>query len=151
MTEGELILYTTEDGKTKIEVHLVNETVWLTQKQMGELFQKDVRTVSEHIRNVFEEGELSPDSTIRNFRIVQSEGQRQVERDVAHYNLNVIISVGYRVKSHKGEPSFASGPPSAFVEVKEWLLLHALHPECIPQQLALPLKCLTRILGVFHQ
>ena len=61
MTEGELILYTTEDGKTKIEVHLVNETVWLTQKQMGELFQKDVRTISEHIRNVFEEGELSPD------------------------------------------------------------------------------------------
>lgn len=104
MTEGEFLLYTTEDGQSKLEVRLVNETVWLSQKQMSDLFQKDVRTISEHIRNVFEEGELSPDSTIRNFRIVQSEGQRQVERDVAHYNLNVIISVGYRVKSHRGNP-----------------------------------------------
>jgi len=102
MTEGEFLLYTTEDGQSRLEVRLVNETVWLSQKQMSDLFQKDVRTISEHIRNVFEEGELSPDSTIRNFRIVQSEGQRQVERDVAHYNLNVIISVGYRVKSHRG-------------------------------------------------
>ncbi len=102
MTEGEFLLYTTEDGQSRLEVHLVNETVWLSQKQMSDLFQKDVRTISEHIRNVFEECELSPDSTIRNFRIVQSEGQRQVERDVAHYNLNVIISVGYRVKSHRG-------------------------------------------------
>jgi len=102
MTEGEFLLYTTEDGQSRLEVRLVNETVWLSQKQMSDLFQKDVRTISEHIRNVFEEGELSPDSTIRNFRIVQSEGQRQVERDVAHYNLDVVISVGYRVKSHRG-------------------------------------------------
>lgn len=71
MTEGELILYTTEDGETKIEVHLVNETVWLTQKQMGELFQKDVRTINEHICNIIDEGELPEDSVIRKFRMVR--------------------------------------------------------------------------------
>ncbi|MBL8529860.1 MAG: virulence RhuM family protein [Burkholderiales bacterium] len=102
MNAGEFLLYTTEDGVAKLEVRLVSDTVWLSQKQMAELFQKDVRTVNEHIRNIFEEGELAPDSTIRNFRIVRPEGRRQVERDVAHYNLDVIISVGYRVKSHRG-------------------------------------------------
>lgn len=99
---GEILLYQTEDGKTRLEVQFQGETVWLTQKQMAELFQKDVRTISEHIRNVYEEGELAPEPTLRNFRIVQSEGKRQVERDVAHYNLDVVISVGYRVKSHRG-------------------------------------------------
>ena len=99
---GEILLYQTEDGKTRLEVQFQGETVWLTQKQMAELFQKDVRTISEHIRNVYEEGELTPEPTLRNFRIVQSEGKRQVERDVAHYNLDVVISVGYRVKSHRG-------------------------------------------------
>jgi hypothetical protein len=100
--EGDILLYQTEDGQTRIEVQLVNETVWLSQRQMAELFQKDVRTINEHIGNIFEEGELAPDSTIRNFRIVQIEGTRKVSRDVAHYNLDVIISVGYRVKSHRG-------------------------------------------------
>jgi hypothetical protein len=99
MIESELILYTTEDGKTKIEVHLVNETVWLTQKQMGELFQKDVRTINEHILNIIAEGELTEDSVIRKFRITAADGKSY---DVAHYNLDVIISVGYRVKSHRG-------------------------------------------------
>jgi hypothetical protein len=102
MSTGEFLLYITEDGVARLEVRLVEETVWLSQKQLAELFQKDVRTVSEHIRNVFDEGELAPDSTIRNFRMVQTEGRRQVEREVAHYNLDVIISVGYRVKSHRG-------------------------------------------------
>lgn len=97
-----VLLYQTEDGETRLEVQLQGETVWLTQKQMADLFQKDVRTISEHIRNIYEEGELAPESTLRNFRIVQSEGKRQVERDVAHYNLDIIISVGYRVKSHRG-------------------------------------------------
>ena len=97
-----VLLYQTEDGKTRLEVQLQGETVWLTQKQMADLFQKDVRTISEHIRNVYEEGELAPESTLRNFRMVQSEGKRQVDRDVAHYNLDIIISVGYRVKSHRG-------------------------------------------------
>jgi len=99
---GEILLYQTEDGQTRLETRMTGETVWLTQKQMAELFQKDVRTISEHIRNVYEESELAPEPTLRNFRIVQSEGKRQVERDVAHYNLDVVISVGYRVKSHRG-------------------------------------------------
>ncbi len=99
---GELIIYQTEDGKTRIEVRLQDETVWLSQKLLAELFQKDVRTINEHIANIYEEGELTPASTIRNFRIVQSEGNRQVTRDIDHYNLDVTISVGYRVKSHRG-------------------------------------------------
>jgi len=99
---GEFIFYQTEDGQTRIEVRVLEETVWLTQKVMAELFQKDVRTINEHIRNLFDEGELQPDSTIRKFRIVQIEGERQVERFVEHYNLDVIISVGYRVKSLRG-------------------------------------------------
>lgn len=78
---GEILLYQTEDGKTRLEVQFQGETVWLTQKQMAELFQKDVRTISEHIRNVYEEGELIPEPTLRNFRIVQSEGSRRVSRD----------------------------------------------------------------------
>lgn len=96
---GELILYTTEDGQARMEVRLVDETVWLTQKQMAELFQKDVRTINDHIRNLFQEGELSPDPVIRNFRITAADGKTY---NVAHYNLDVIISVGYRVKSHRG-------------------------------------------------
>jgi hypothetical protein len=100
--ENKIIIYNTEDGRTSIEVKLEKETVWLSQKQMAELFDKDVRTINEHIQNVFEEGELSPDPTIRKFRIVQSEGGRAVSRDIDHYNLDVIISVGYRVNSLRG-------------------------------------------------
>ena len=100
--KGELILYQTEDGKTKVEVRLQDETVWLTQKLMAELFQKDVRTINEHIANIYDEGELMSGATIRKFRIVQSEGTRQVAREIDHYNLDVIISVGYRVKSLRG-------------------------------------------------
>ena len=97
-----VLLYVAEDGKTEIEVSLEGETVWLSQAQMAELFQKDVRTISEHIQNVYEEGELEKIPTIRNFRIVQKEGNRAVSRDVDYYDLNVIISVGYRVRSHRG-------------------------------------------------
>jgi len=100
--QSQILLYQTEDGQTRIEVRLENETVWLTQKLMADLFQKDVRTINEHIQNIYEEGELSPDSTIRKFRIVQPEGTRQVSREIDFYNLDVIISVGYRVKSHRG-------------------------------------------------
>lgn len=99
---GEFILYASEDGELKIDVRLLDETVWLTQKQMAEMFQKDVRTINEHLKNIYEENELDEFLTIRNFRIVQQEGTRMVERDVNHYNLDVIISVGYRVKSHRG-------------------------------------------------
>jgi hypothetical protein len=100
--QSEILIYKTEDGLTRIQVRLEDETVWLTQKMMSELFQKDVRTINEHIQNIFEEGELVPEATIRNFRIVQTEGSRQVTRDVDFYNLDVIISVGYRVKSFRG-------------------------------------------------
>ncbi|OGR90865.1 MAG: hypothetical protein A2992_00750 [Elusimicrobia bacterium RIFCSPLOWO2_01_FULL_59_12] len=99
---GQILIYQAEDNKTRLEVKLQDETVWLTQKQMADLFQKDVRTINEHIQNVFEEGELARTATIRKFRIVQSEGAREVAREVEHYNLDVIISVGYRVKSQRG-------------------------------------------------
>ncbi len=99
---GEILLYQTEDGNTRIDVRLQDETLWLTQMQMAELFQKDKRTISEHIVNVYEEGELSQEATVRNFRTVQKEGNREVERDLASYNLDVVISVGYRVKSIRG-------------------------------------------------
>lgn len=98
--KGQFLVYEAEDGRIKIDVRLENETVWLTQRLMAELFQKDVRTINEHIRNVYDEGELAPEATIRKFRIVQPEGARQVEREVEFYNLDMIISVGYRVKSH---------------------------------------------------
>ena len=100
--KSEIVLYQTGDNRTRIEVRLENETVWLTQKLMAELFQKDVRTINEHIQNVFAEGELQREATIRKFRIVQQEGTRSVEREVDFYNLDVIISVGYRVKSSRG-------------------------------------------------
>ncbi len=95
-------IYKSKDGQTQVDVNFDKETVWLNQKQMGELFSKNVRTVSEHINNVFSEGELDKNSTIRNFRTVQNEGNRQVERQIEFYNLDVIISVGYRVKSKQG-------------------------------------------------
>ena len=83
MPTGEVLLYQTEDGSTRIDVRLQDETLWLTQMQMSELFQKDKRTISEHIANVYEEGELSQDATVRNFRTVQKEGSREVGRDLA--------------------------------------------------------------------
>jgi len=95
----EILLYQTEDGQTRLEVRVQDETVWLTQKKMANLFQKDVRTISEHIQNIFEEGELKPESVIRKFRITAADGKSY---DTQHYNLDVIISVGYRVRSHRG-------------------------------------------------
>ena len=102
MTESRLIMYTTEDGLTKIEVTFDQETVWLSLEQMAELFQRDKSTISRHIRNVFSEGELLRASTVAKFATVQNEGNRQVERNIEYYNLDVIISVGYRVKSLRG-------------------------------------------------
>ena len=100
--QSQILLYQTEDGQTKIEVKLNEDTVWLTQAQLGELFQKAKATISEHIKNIFEEKELDKISTVRNFRTVQIEGNREVVRELEFYNLDVIISVGYRVKSHRG-------------------------------------------------
>lgn len=99
---GNIILYQTEDGKSRIEVTLCNDTVWLTADQMAELFQRNKSTISRHIKNVFEDEELNPDSTVAFFATVQNEGSRTVERNLAYYNLDMIISVGYRVKSHRG-------------------------------------------------
>ena len=101
-TKSSILLYQTEDGGQRIEVRLENETVWLSQRLLAELFQKDVRTINEHIKNIYDECELLPESTIRKFRIVQTEGNRQVSRTVDFYNLDIIIAVGYRVRSHRG-------------------------------------------------
>ena len=97
--ESSLILYQTEDGQTHIEVHLLDETVWLSQAQMSELFDKDKRIISEHIQNIFKEGELLEKAVVRKFRTTASEGKSY---EVLHYNLDVIIFVGYRVSSHRG-------------------------------------------------
>jgi death-on-curing family protein len=98
---GKIVIYKSKEGP-KLKVRLEEETVWLTQKQMALLFDKSVSTINEHIRNIYKEGELKEESTIRKFRIVQNEGGRRVERDIDFYNLDVIISVGYRVKSFNG-------------------------------------------------
>lgn len=100
--QSEFLLYVSQSGDIKVNVWLQNETVWLTQKAMQELFERDKRTISEHIVNVFEEGELDREATVRKFRTVQTEGKRKVARELEYYNLDVIISVGYRVKSQRG-------------------------------------------------
>ena len=97
--QSDFILYTSNDGEVKVDVALEDETIWLTQKSIGELFGKSKSTISEHIKKIYAEGELQIGSTVRNFRTVQMEGSRQVERDLEYYNLDVIISVGYRVNS----------------------------------------------------
>jgi hypothetical protein len=99
---GEIILYQTEDGRTRIQCRFENETIWLSQALIAELFQKDVRTINEHLVNIFDEGELNREATIRKFRIVRLEGRREVTRDVEHYRLEAILAVGYRVRSHRG-------------------------------------------------
>lgn len=97
--QGEIVIYQTDDGNTKIDVRFVDETVWLTQAQLCELYQTSKSNVSEHIKNIFEEGELEENSTVRKFRTVQNEGERIVTREQLHYNLDMIISLGYRIKS----------------------------------------------------
>lgn len=100
--KGQIVLFQTEDGQTKLEVQLQGETVWLTIDQMAELFQRNKSTISRHVKNIYEDRELNPDSTVAFFATVQIEGNRSVERDVQFYNLDMIISVGYRVHSHRG-------------------------------------------------
>ena len=102
LQSSELLLYQSDDGQIKIQVLLENETVWLTQADIIQLFQSSKSNISEHIKHIFEEEELREDSTVRKFRTVRQEGTRQVEREIDHYNLDVIISVGYRVKSLRG-------------------------------------------------
>ncbi|WP_438638691.1 virulence RhuM family protein [Muribaculum intestinale] len=99
---GQIILFQTQGGETKIEVRLANESVWLTADQMAELFQRNKSTISRHIKNIYESTELEQNRTVAFFATVQNEGDRKVERNIAYYNLDMIISVGYRVNSHRG-------------------------------------------------
>jgi hypothetical protein len=98
----QLILYQTEDGKAKIEVRLQNESVWLSQAQMAQLFDTSLPNINMHIKNIYEENELPEEATIKDYLIVRKEGNREVSRKIAHYNLKMIIAVGYRVKSLRG-------------------------------------------------
>ena len=102
MGKSNIIIYTTEDGLSKIETTFDGDTVWLSIDQMAELFQRDKSTISRHIKNIYSEEELVQEATVAYFATVQSEGNRQVERSICYYNLDVIISVGYRVKSKRG-------------------------------------------------
>ncbi len=102
MANNQILLYQSEDGEVRLEVLHQDETLWLSQRDMATLFSKDVRTISEHIQNIYHEGELEEPATIRNLRIVQNEGGRDVARNITHYNLDMIISVGYRVNSIRG-------------------------------------------------
>ena len=97
--QGEIIIYQTDDGNTQIDVRFVDETVWLTQQQMADLYQSSRTNIVEHIQHIYEEGELDEESTCRKFRQVRKEGNRQVSREMPYYNLDMIISLGYRVKS----------------------------------------------------
>jgi hypothetical protein len=100
--KSEILIYQTPGGATKIDVRLEGETIWLTQKQLAELFQTTVPNINMHIKNILEVGELDVDSTIKDFLIVQKEGKRSIKRTVDHYNLDMVISVGYQVNSHVG-------------------------------------------------
>lgn len=99
---GDIALYQTEDGRSRISVRLSDDTAWLSLNQIAELFQTTKPNVSMHIRNIFNEGELRPEATAKQYLTVQTEGTRRVQRDIEYYNLDVIISVGYRVRSHRG-------------------------------------------------
>jgi hypothetical protein len=99
---GEFLLYQTEDGQTRIDVRVSDETVWLSQKGMADLFQTTKQNVSLHLQNIYEEGELQPEATVKKYLTVQSEGSRQVSRAVDHYNLDAVLAVGYRVRSLRG-------------------------------------------------
>jgi len=99
---GEILLYQMENGRTRLECRFQNKTIWLTQSLMADLYQKDVRTINEHLKNIYDEGELDREATIRKYRIVRLEGQREVAREIEHYSLDVILAVGYRVRSPRG-------------------------------------------------
>lgn len=101
-SHGEVLLYQTEDGRTRIQCRFEDETLWLTQTQIAELFLKDLRTINEHLVNIYDEGEQDREATLRKFRIVRTEGSRQVARDLEHYSLPAILAVGYRVRSARG-------------------------------------------------
>ncbi len=100
--QGEFVLFTSADGQTRVECRFELDTLWLSQAVMAQLYDKDVRTINEHLINIYKEGELVQNATIRKFRIVRLEGSRQVTREIDHYNLEAILAVGYRVRSQRG-------------------------------------------------
>jgi hypothetical protein len=102
VTESRILFYQSEDGPSRIEVQLEEGTVWLPQALIAELYQMTKQNISLHIRNIFEEGELQPRATVKEYLTVQQEGQRSVQRRVAYYNLDMILAIGYRVRSHRG-------------------------------------------------
>jgi hypothetical protein len=102
MSQSEFLLYQTEDGRTRVQCRLENQTIWLTQALIAELFDVSVPTVNEHLKGIYSEGELEMEPTIRSFRIVRFEGKREVAREIEHYSLPAILAVGYRVRSHRG-------------------------------------------------
>ena len=99
MEQNKIILYQDDNEITRVAVRFADEDLWITQSQLAEIYQSSKSNISEHIKHIFEDGELVMDATVRNFRIVQTEGSRSVERDIAHYNLDMIIALGYRVQS----------------------------------------------------
>lgn len=102
LNTGNILIYQNEKGDTKIDVYFAADTIWMTQKSMCELYQVAKSSISEHISNIYKDGELEPEATVRKFRTVQQEGARQVSRDLDYYNLNMILAVGYRVRSNVG-------------------------------------------------
>ena len=102
MEQSQLILYDSPEGENQVEVRLVSESIWMSQKQMAELFEKDTDTIGLHLKNIFSTGELEESGTTEKFSVVQKEGKRRVKRSIQHYNLDAIISVGYRVNSKRG-------------------------------------------------
>lgn len=100
--QGEFILFRSEDGQTRVECRFESDTLWLSQASIAELYGKDVRTINEHLVNIFSEGELTQNATIRKFRIVRLEGNRQISKEIDHYSLPAILAVGYRVRSVRG-------------------------------------------------
>jgi len=102
LPQSEIILYQTEDGRTRVDVRFAEETLWLSLNQLAELFQSTKQNISLHIQNIFQEGGLAPAATVKEYLTVQTEGKRQVSRRIEHYNLPMILAVGFRVKSHRG-------------------------------------------------
>jgi hypothetical protein len=99
---GEIVLYRTEDGRTRLECRFADDNLWLSQALMAELFDVTVPTVNEHLKGIYGDGELDPSATTRRFRIVRQEGRRQVAREIEHYSLEAILAVGFRVRSPRG-------------------------------------------------
>jgi hypothetical protein len=100
--QNKIEIYQSQVNEIRLQVKLNRDTVWLNRQQLSILFDRDIKTIGKHINNVFKEGEVDKESTVEDFAIVQNEGKRQVERQIEHFNLDVIISVGYRVKSQQG-------------------------------------------------